>query len=90
MFVVKEYKSDKFLNKKSFYNEIKIYRIVHHCNIVNFIGGEVFNNTHYIYLDFVPGGDLRSFIGKFGWFRNLTREARTKKIQLITRSNNGQ
>ena len=90
VFVVKEYKSDKFLNKKSFYNEIKIYRIVHHCNIVNFIGGEVFNNTHYIYLDFVPGGDLRSFIGKFGGFKEILIKNYIKQIISVIEYMNAQ
>lgn len=80
IFIVKEYKSDNFLNKKNFYNEIKIFRIVHHCNIVNFLGGEVCNNKQYIYLDYVPGGSINEFVLKFGSFRETVIKNYIKQI----------
>lgn len=80
VFIVKEYKSEHFLNKKYFYNEIKILKIVHHCNIVNFLGGEVCNNKQYIYLDYVPGGSINEFVLKFGSFRETVIKNYIKQI----------
>ena len=68
VFIVKEYKDNTLLNKKYFYNELKLLKVLRHSNIVNCIGGEVIKNKKYIYLDLIPGGNVRSFVNNFGGF----------------------
>lgn len=80
VFIVKEYKDNTLLNKKYFYNEIKLLKVLRHSNIVNCIGGEVINNKKYLYLDLIAGGNVRSFVNKFGGFSETMIKNYIKQI----------
>lgn len=65
IFIVKEYYEDK-ISQLKYQNEVKYLKNLHNTHIVTFLGAELFKNKKYIYLDYVSGGNIRSFISKFG------------------------
>ena len=81
IFIVKEYKiNDNSINKKNFFQEVKILKLLKHSNIVNFLGGEVFKNKHYIYLDYISGDNIKNFISKFGGIKENMIKKYIKQI----------
>ena len=81
IFIVKEYKiNDNSINKKNFFQEVKILKLLRHSNIVNFLGGEVFKNKHYIYLDYISGDNIKNFISKFGGIKENMIKKYIKQI----------
>jgi len=63
-------------------NEINLLRNLRHPNIVRYIGMEV-NPTHLsIFLEYVPGGSLKSLIDKFGAFEEPVVRSYTRQLLL--------
>ena len=81
IFIIKEYKiNDNSINKKNYFQEVKLLKLLRHSNIVNFLGAEVFKNKHYVYLDYVSGDNVKDFISKFGGIKENMIKKYIKQI----------
>jgi mitogen-activated protein kinase kinase kinase ANP1 len=66
---------------KSLQNEINLLRNLQHPNIVRYIGTEVNPSSLSIFLEYIPGGSLKSLIEKFGCLEEAV--VRTYSRQLL-------
>jgi len=66
---------------KSLQNEINLLRNLQHPNIVRYIGTEVNPSALSIFLEYIPGGSLKSLIEKFGCLEEAV--VRTYSRQLL-------
>lgn len=63
-------------------NEINMLRSLRHPNIVRYIGTEVTPSTLSIFLEYVPGGSLKSLIDKFGKLEESVARSYTRQLLL--------
>jgi serine/threonine protein kinase/WD40 repeat protein len=73
------------ISKKELYsleNEINMLRSLRHPNIVRYIGTEATPSTLSIFLEYVPGGSLKSLIDKFGRLEESVVRSYTRQLLL--------
>jgi serine/threonine protein kinase len=73
------------ISKKELYsleNEINMLRSLRHPNIVRYIGTEATPSTLSIFLEYVPGGSLKSLIDKFGRLEESVARSYTRQLLL--------
>lgn len=63
-------------------NEIKIMKELNHPNIVKYVGADKKGSLFYIFMEYVPGGSLRSLIDEFGPLHPRVAGKFTKHILL--------
>jgi serine/threonine protein kinase/WD40 repeat protein len=84
LMAVKQINNDELKSKElsSLENEINILRSLKHPNIVRYIGTESNANTLSIFLEYVPGGSLKSLIDKFGKLEESVVRLYTRQLLL--------
>ena len=63
-------------------NEISNAKSLRHPNIVRYIGTEVTSSTLSIFMEYVPGGSLKSLIDKFGKLEESVVRSYTRQLLL--------
>eukprot|EP01041_Mallomonas_annulata_P007674 gene7674-15707_t len=63
-------------------NEINLLRSLKHPNIVRYIGTEITPESLSIFLEYVPGGSLKTLIDKFGHLEDAVVKSYTRQILL--------
>jgi hypothetical protein len=86
LMAVKQINNDELNTKElsSLENEINVLRSLKHPNIVRYIGTETTPNTLSIFLEYVPGGSLKSLIDKFGKLEETVVRSYTRQLLLGT------
>ena len=84
LMAVKQISNDELKTKElsSLENEISVLRTLKHPNIVRYIGTERNPSTLSIFLEYVPGGSLKSLIDKFGSLEEAVVKSYTRQILL--------
>jgi len=84
LMAVKQINNDELKTKElsSLENEINVLRGLKHPNIVRYIGTETNPNTLSIFLEYVPGGSLKSLIDKFGKLEEPVVRSYTRQLLL--------
>ncbi|KAL9106188.1 MAG: hypothetical protein Q9187_008595 [Circinaria calcarea] len=71
VYAAKELEKRKYLKdgslKLKFNNELKIMKLIHHPHIVEYVDHHDTQDYLYIIMDYVPGGDLSSYISSSGY-----------------------
>lgn len=60
--------------------EIKLMKCLQHRNIVKYIGADRKDKFFYIFMEYVPGGSLRSILDQFGPLQDAVASSFTKQI----------
>jgi len=63
-------------------NEINTLRSLRHPNIVRYIGTELTPTTLSVFLEYVPGGSLKSLVDKFGRLEEAVARSYTRQLLL--------
>ena len=84
LMAVKQINNDELKTKElsSLENEINVLRGLKHPNIVRYIGTETTPTTLSIFLEYVPGGSLKSLIDKFGKLEESVVRSYTRQLLL--------
>jgi len=86
LFAVKQLEIDMSTDDKtkrsmlSYQQEIEVMRKLNHPNIVRYLGTQLIENFMFIFLEFVPGGSIRSILTKFGPLSENNIRIYTKQI----------
>jgi hypothetical protein len=67
-------------NQASFQKEIEIMKNLNHENIVRYLGTQFKENILSIFLEYVPGGSIASYMSKFGAFEENIIVLYTRQI----------
>lgn len=67
---------------RSLENEINLLRSLRHPNIVRYIGTETTPTSLSIFLEYIPGGSLKSLIEKFGMLGESVARSYTRQLLL--------
>jgi hypothetical protein len=84
LMAVKQMAIDEFATKtlSSLQNEIYFLRSLRHPNIVKYIDTEITPTSLSIFLEYVPGGSLKSLIDKFGALEESVARSYTRQLLL--------
>lgn len=84
LMAVKQMSLDEVSSKElsSLENEIQLLRNLRHTNIVRYIGTEVTPSSLSIFLEYVPGGSIKSLIEKFGGLEESVTRSYTRQLLL--------
>jgi serine/threonine protein kinase len=84
LMAVKQMTLDDISKKElsSLENEINMLKSLRHPNIVRYIGTEATPSTLSIFLEYVPGGSLKSLIDKFGKLEESVVRSYTRQLLL--------
>jgi serine/threonine protein kinase/WD40 repeat protein len=82
LMAVKQMTLDDKKELSSLENEINMLRSLRHPNIVRYIGTEATPSTLSIFLEYVPGGSLKSLIDKFGKLEESVARSYTRQLLL--------
>jgi len=80
VFVVKKYNCENGAKCENYFNEVKIYEHLNHPNIIKYIYSEQISNYYFLYLEYIPGGSIKSMIDQFGGFNEILIRKYTKQI----------
>ena len=80
IFAVKKYNCENGTKCENYFNEVKIYEHLNHPNIIKYIFSEQIGNYYFLYLEYIPGGSVKSMIDQFGGFNELLIRKYTKQI----------
>ena len=80
IFVVKKYNCENGTKCENYFNEVKIYEHLNHPNIIKYIFSEQISNYYFLYLEYIPGGSIKSMIDQFGGFNEILIRKYTKQI----------
>lgn len=84
LMAVKQMSLDEVSSKElsSLENEIHLLRNLRHPNIVRYIGTEVTPTSLSIFLEYIPGGSIKSLIEKFGGLEESVARSYTRQLLL--------
>jgi serine/threonine protein kinase len=84
LMAVKQMSIDEFATKtlSSLQNEIYFLRSLRHPNIVKYIDTDITPTSLSIFLEYVPGGSLKSLIEKFGALEESVAKSYTRQLLL--------
>ena len=82
IFVVKKYNCESGIKCENYINEVKIYENLNHPNIIKYIFSEQISNYYFLYLEYIPGGSIKTIVDKFGGFNERLIRKYTKQILL--------
>ena len=82
IFVVKKYNCEIGIKCENYINEVKIYENLNHPNIIKYIFSEQISNYYFLYLEYIPGGSIKTIVDKFGGFNERLIRKYTKQILL--------
>ena len=80
IFAVKKYNCENGAKCENYFNEVKIYEHLNHPNIIKYIYSEQISNYYFLYLEYIPGGSIKSMIDQFGGFNEILIRKYTKQI----------
>jgi hypothetical protein len=84
LMAVKQMATDEVSRRElsSLENEINLVRNLKHSNIVRYIGTELTPSSLSIFLEYVPGGSLKTLIDKFGSLEESVAKSYTRQLLL--------
>ena len=84
LMAVKQLSREEVSSKEisSLENEIKLLQSLWHPNIVRYIGTEINSTSLSIFLEYVPGGSLKTLIDKFGALDESITQTYTRQLLL--------
>ena len=82
IFVVKKYNCEYGIKCENYINEVKIYENLNHPNIIKYIFSEQINNYYFLYLEYIPGGSIKTIVEQFGGLNERLIRKYTKQILL--------
>ena len=80
IFVVKKYNCENGEKCENYFNEVKIYEHLNHPNIIKYIFSEQISNYYFLYLEYIPGGSVKSMIDQLGGLNEILIRKYTKQI----------
>ena len=80
IFAVKKYNCEDGAKCENYFNEVKIYEHLNHPNVIKYIYSEQISNYYFLYLEYIPGGSIKSMIEQFGGFNEILIRKYTKQI----------